>query len=114
MKNPRRGELTLKFGDREIDGKITLDTIVRIENSLGYSIVLAMRKVSEGNLTISEIMAILGPVLKAGSEHIEEAELKRLIWAYGIADAMREVSNILMTALVAGDQGNAEAEEAPQ
>lgn len=103
------------MGDRQIAGRMTLDTLMRIESSLGMSIVKAMRLVADGDLTTAQIIGILLPIVKAGDEHLDESELKKIIWENGVTEALREVARVLMQALSAGDSGgNDLADEAPQ
>ena len=107
--------MILKMGDREISGRMTLDTLMRIETSIGMSIVRAMRFVADGDLTTAQIIGILSPIVKAGDDHLDESELKKIIWEVGVTEALREVARVLMQALSAGkDSGNELAEEAPQ
>lgn len=114
MVNPKRGELEINLANRKLSGKMTLDTLMRIEQNIGMSIVAAMRKLADGELTALETIAILIPVLKAGDDHLDEKEVKQIVWDAGITDAMREVSKILMDALNAGqDEGNEEAAVEP-
>ena len=80
MTNAQRGEVILTMGDRQISGRMTLDTLMRIESSLGMSIVKAMRLVADGDLTTAQIIGILLPIVKAGDEHLDESELKKIIW----------------------------------
>ena len=115
MTNAQRGEVILTMGDRQISGRMTLDTLMRIESSLGMSIVKAMRLVADGDLTTAQIIGILLPIVKAGDEHLDESELKKIIWENGVTEALREVARVLMQALSAGDSGgNDLADEAPQ
>lgn len=107
--------MTLKMGERQISGRMTLDTLMRIESSLGMSIVKAMRLVADGDLTTTQIIGILLPIVKAGDEHLGEPELKKIIWEVGVTEALREVAKVLMQALSAGSsEGNELAEEVPQ
>ena len=115
MTNAQRGEVILTMGDRQIAGRMTLDTLMRIESSLGMSIVKAMRLVADGDLTTAQIIGILLPIVKAGDEHLDESELKKIIWENGVTEALREVARVLMQALSAGDSGgNDLADEVPQ
>lgn len=111
MTNPKRGEVELQFGDKKYQGKINLDTIMRIETMLGCSIFKLTQQLSEGLLSTSEILAIIQPVLKSSSEKLEEKQVKELVWKHGIANAMRECGKVLTLGLSSGDEGKVELEE---
>ena len=76
MTNPKRGEVELEFGDTKYLGRINLDTIIRMETILGMSILKLTQQLSEGNMTTSECIAILQPVLKSSQQKLEEAQIK--------------------------------------
>jgi chromosome segregation and condensation protein ScpB len=111
MTNPKRGEVELQFGDKKYQGKINLDTIMRIETMLGCSIFKLTQQLSEGLLSTTEIIAIIQPVLRSSSEKLEEKQVKELVWSYGIANAMRECGKVLTLGLSSGDEGKEELEE---
>ena len=108
MTNPKRGEVELEFGDTKYLGRIYLDTIIRMETILGMSILKLTQQLSEGNMTTSECIAILQPVLKSSQQKLEEAQIKNLVWEHGIANAIRECGKVLTVALSTGDEGNEE------
>lgn len=111
MTNPKRGEVELQFGDTKYQGKINLDTIMRIETMLGSSIFKLTQQLSEGLLSTTEIIAILQPVLKSSAEKPDENEIKNIIWTHGIANAMRECGKVLTVGLASGDEGKEELKE---
>ena len=79
MTNPKRGEVELEFGSKIYQGKINLDTIMRIETMLGSSIFKLTQQLSEGLLSTTEIIAILQPVLKSSAEKPDENEIKNIM-----------------------------------
>lgn len=111
MINPKRGEVQLQFGDKKYVGKINLDTLVRIETMLGSSIFKLTQQLTEGSLTVQEIIAIIQPVLKSSPDKLEEKEISDLIWQHGLATAMRECGKVLSLGLSSGDEGKDELVE---
>ena len=112
MTNPKRGEVELQFGNTKYQGKINLDTIIRIETMLGQSILKLTQQLAEGVLTTTECIAIIQPVLRSSHQKLEEKEVKDLVWQHGIATAIRECGKVLTVALSTGDEGNEEELEA--
>ena len=48
MENPKRGELTIVLGEKKYKGKVTMDVIMRIENSCGMGIVKITNPITGG------------------------------------------------------------------
>lgn len=72
MTNPKRGELTIVLADKKFDARVTLDVIMRIERSLGKGIVKIAQSMSEADVSVTDIVAILTPVIRAGGNNISE------------------------------------------
>ena len=111
--NPKRGELEIVLGSEKLKGKLTLDTIMRVESAVGVGIIEITRKLSEGILTLTEIISILTPVIRAGGNDVDEKEVGKIIYKAGYRAAMTEAGKVLMSILSAGDdEGNGEETEA--
>jgi len=103
-------ELTL--GEKTLTGRVTLDGIIRIETALGMGIVQATKRLADGDLTTSQVMAILHPIIRGGGNDVNEKDLRTLVWDAGLTDAIRECGKVLIFALSAGkDEGNEETAE---
>ena len=103
MVNHLRGEIAIKLGEETFDCKLNFDSLVRIETSLGTPILQLATKVSEANLSVTEISYILFTAIKGGGKDITEKEVNNLIWQVGFADAIRSVGEIIAMALSAGE-----------
>lgn len=106
--NPKRGELDIKLGDKSYIGRITIDNLMRIETTLGKGVVKVAQSMSEGDITIAELLAIIKPVIASGGSKIDDKELSQIIWNAGLTEGIRVASEILSTALLAGQQDNPE------
>lgn len=113
MPNPKRGELEIVLGENKYKAKVTLDVVMRIEQSCGKGIVKIAQALSEGDLTTSQMVSILTPVIRAGGNNIDEKEVGQSLWGAGLADGMKSISEIISTILTSGgDEGNEEQAEA--
>ena len=113
MTNPKRGEVEIQLGSRTLTGKVTLDSIIRIETTLGMGLVEATRKLSDGSMTTLQVIQVLLPIIRGGGNDITEKDVRGYVWDAGLADSMREVGKVLINALSAGrDEGNEEEAEA--
>lgn len=85
---------------------MTLDVLVRIESTLGCGLVKIAQRLQEGDLRVSDILAIITPVVRAGGNDIDQKQIGDVVWAAGLAEGMRVAGEILAVALTAGEQGN--------
>ena len=104
MTNPQRGELKISLGEKQFTGRVTLDTLMRIENSLGMGLVKIAQKLREGDLRVNELLTIITPVVRAGGNNIDQKEVGEVIWSAGLAEAMRVAGEIIAYALTAGGE----------
>ena len=52
MTNPFRGELEVNLGKKTYKTRMTVDSLIRLETSLGQSIVQLTQKLSEGHASL--------------------------------------------------------------
>ena len=89
-----------------------MDGIARIESACGCGILKVLNKLSDGDLTTSEICNILLPIIRSGGNDIQIKDVQKVVWEAGLADAMKSVADILSTALGGGDdEGNVKEAE---
>ena len=105
--NPKRGEIKIKLGENEYQGKVTLDVVQKIETALDLDIIQIAQSASNGSLKLSEMTYILTQVIKAGNNDISEKEIGQSLWQGGVAEGMKSVANIVSITLSSGeDEGN--------
>ena len=113
MSNPKRGELEIALGKKKYKARVTLDVIMRIERQLGKGIVKIAQSLSEADISASDIIAILTPVIRAGGNSIDDKEVGNAVWEAGLAQGIAACSEILAQALGAGgNEGNDDEAEA--
>lgn len=89
-----------------------MDGLARIETSCGCGILKVLQKLSDGDLTTSEMCAVLLPIIRAGGNDIQVKDVQKAVWSGGLAEAMKVVGEVLATALSGGqDEGNVETAE---
>ena len=85
-----------------------MDGIARIEAACNTGIVKVLGRLTDGELTTTEICNILHPIIKGGGNDISMKEIQNAVWDAGLAEAMKAVGEILGTALTGGnEEGNA-------
>lgn len=106
--------MMITLGEKQYQGKVTLDTTMRIEQSLGMSIVKATQTLSEGALTTSQIITIITHTIRSGGNDVSEKEIGKDLWDAGLAEGLKVVGAILAHVLSGGsedDEGNGEKAE---
>ena len=113
MVNPKRGELQLTLGKEVLTARLSIDAIIRIEQSVGGSVVQLAQRLSEGKATVLEVVNVLAPAIKGGGNKFTDKELRQKVWDAGLIDGMRCAGEVLTIALASGieDEGNEQAEE---
>lgn len=104
MLNPQRGEIKVNLGEKTYTGRVTLDTLMRIENALGMGLVKIAQKLQEGDLKVNELLSIITPIVRAGGNSVDQKEIGEIVWAAGLAEAMRVAGEIIAYALTAGGE----------
>ncbi len=107
MENPKRGELTITLGEKKYQARVTMDVVMRIERSMGMGIIKVAQQLSEAEISTEQIINIILPVVRAGSNNVKEADLKKDIWEAGLVAGITACSEIVAMVLNAGnDEGN--------
>lgn len=99
--------MQLSLGDQTWTARVTMDGIARIETACNTGIVKILGRLTDGELTTTEIINILHPIIKGGGNDVSVKEIETAVWDAGLADSMRAVGEIIGTALSGGDkEGN--------
>jgi len=86
---------------------VTLDVVKRIETACNQGVVKIAQTLAAGELTTSQMVSILTPVIRAGGNDTNEKEVGQALWDAGLADGMRSIGEILSQVLGSGeDEGN--------
>lgn len=108
MTNPHRGELEVNLAGKTYQAKITLDSIVRIEQSLNVSIVKVAQLLANAEMTVEQICQVLLIALRGGGNKLEKKDIQNIVWEAGLVQAM-SVSGEILSAILGGEtEGNVE------
>ncbi len=98
--NPLKSEKILQFSnDVEYKARMSVDTIVRIEQTLGISILFIANSLSEAKLTLTQMIQLITLAIRAGGNDIKEKDVKKLISGIGLVQAVTMCSELLTLAL---------------
>ena len=101
--NKLRAEKILLFNDKEFKAKMSLDTIIRIEQALGCSILKLGNKLAQADITITEIISVITLALRAGGNNLQDKEVKGLISEIGLLEAIKMAGELVTLALNVDD-----------
>lgn len=98
------------MGSTELNGKVTLDVVMRIEAAMDKSLIGIAQMVQSADLTTIQMARILTPVIRAGGNDVSEKEVAKIVFNAGLSSAFGAISDILGMALnpQGEDLGNGE------
>lgn len=106
--NPLKAEKQLNFpNDKSYKARMSLDTIIRVEQALGCSILKVGNKLAVGDVTLLECITILTLALRSGGNDLKENDIKELISSIGMIETIKMVGELLSLALSV-DEGTTE------
>lgn len=99
--NSLKAEKILNFKDKTYKARMSVDTIIRIEQALGCSIFKVGAKLASTDLTLSETVTILTLAIRAGGNDVSDKDIVKLIGqdGIGILEAMKLSGELLTIAL---------------
>jgi hypothetical protein len=110
MTNPLKGQIDLQLGNKSYPARLTVDSIMQIEMSVGCGIIKLAQKLSEGDIRMSDIVFVLLPALKGGGSNITEKDIKNIITDIGLVESAKAVAELLTLSLVSDSDEEGEEE----
>ena len=101
--NKLKAEKILKFNDNEYKARMSLDTIIRIEQALSCSILKLGNKLAQADITITEIISVITLALRAGGNNRQDKEVKVLVADIGLLEAIKMAGELVTLALNVDD-----------
>jgi len=110
--NSLKAEKILNFKDKTYKARMSLDTIMRVEEALGTSILKVGNKLTTADITLLDIITILTLAIRAGGNDITESDIKKHVSDIGLVEAMKLTGELLTLALNV-DPDNSEKKSNP-
>ena len=111
MTNPLKGEVLVELAGEEYKARLSLDAIMKLEQTLGMGIVKLMMNLSEANVRITDLVAVLVAALRGGGNDVKDAEVKNIVSDAGLMEATKVVSELLAAGLTADSEEEAPAKK---
>ena len=103
--NPLKSEKILHFNNEvEYKARMSIDTIVRIEQTLGVSILFVASSLSEAKLTLTQMIQIITLAIRAGGNDVKEKDVKKLISGIGLVEAVTMCTELITLSLNVPDE----------
>jgi len=110
--NSLKAEKILNFKDKTYKARMSLDTIMRVEEALGTSILKVGNKLATADITLLDIITILTLAIRAGGNDIKDSDIKKDVSEIGLVEAMKLTGELLTLALNV-DPDNSEKKSNP-
>ncbi len=99
MTNPLKGEIEIDLGGQTYKCRLTIDAIIKIEESCNCGIIKLAQKMSEGDIRMSDILAVLHPALRGGGNDFDLRKVTKLVQDAGIVNATSVVATLIAQSL---------------
>jgi hypothetical protein len=89
-----------------------MDCLVKIETACGCGIMKVLGRLTEADITTTEICQILLPVVRAGGNDVTIKDIQSAVWDAGLTEGMKAVGEVLTKALMPDGDKSGNGEEA--
>ena len=111
MANPLRGQIKVSLGGKDYNVRLTIDSLMQIESVLDKGIIKVANDMSQGDVRLRDLQAILLPALRGGGNDFQDKEVAKIIGEAGIVEATRVVANLLAESLTDNSDEDSEVKE---
>lgn len=97
--NKLKGETLVNLADKDYKARLTVDAIMQIEDAVDMGIIKLAQKMGDGDIRMSQIIAVLVPALRGGGNDLQKADVTKLVEKTGIVKSTAAVANLLAASL---------------
>ena len=102
MTNKFRGELKVKLNKTDYNTRLTLDGIMRIEQSTGKPILKLANDLMSSNISMTDILTIMTTAIRGGRNNIQQKEVGDILFEAGMIESMRVCGEVLSNTITGG------------
>ena len=99
MTNPKKGQIEVELGGETYKCRLTIDSLIKIENECGQSIIQLAQKMSQADVKIFDLSTILRYALRGGGNDVQHKEVFKIIEDAGIIKVAGAVANLITATL---------------
>jgi hypothetical protein len=99
MTNPLKGQIEVTLGSQTYKCRLTIDSLVKIEDELDQGILELAQNISQAKVRIRTLLVVLRYALRGGGNDFDEKQVGQIISDIGIVVASTEVAKLLVATL---------------
>lgn len=96
--NPLKGEQLLTL-DKDYKCRLTIDSLIKIEEELGKGIIKATTDIANANVLLKDLVIVLKYALRGGGNDLQDKDIKTIISNVGLIKASTVVATLLAKSL---------------
>jgi len=97
--NKLKGEALIQLADKDFKARLTVDSIMQIEDAVDMGIIKLAQKMGDGDIRMSQILAVLLPALRGGGNDLQHKDVVSLVEQTGLVKSTAAVANLLAASL---------------
>ena len=99
MTNPLKGEIEIEIGGETYKCRLTIDSLVKIEDELNAGILELASDIAEAKVRMRTLITVLRYALRGGGNDFDDKKIKQILSTTGIIEASTVVANLLASTL---------------
>lgn len=99
MTNPLKGEIEIELGGETYKCRLTIDSLVKIEDELDAGILELASNIAEAKVRLRTLLVVLRYALRGGGNDFDERRIKEILNETGIIPASAVVAQLLADSL---------------
>jgi len=112
MTNPLKGQIEVTLGSETYKARLTIDSLVKIEDELDTGILELAQNLSQAKVRIRTLLVVLRYALRGGGNDFDEKKVGQIISDIGIVTASAEVAKLLVSTLNDNDSDEEDKKKA--
>jgi len=102
MTNKYRGELKVNLNNKEYNTRLTLDGIMRIEETTGKPILKLANDLMNSQLSMTDIVSVMTIAFRGGSNDFKQKEVGDILFNAGMIESMRVCAEVITNTITGG------------
>ncbi len=114
MTNPLKGEIEIELGGETYKCRLTIDSLVKIEDELDKGIIELATDIGQAKVRIKTLVVVLRYALRGGGNDFDENKIKQILQSTSIIESSTVVAQLLADTLSDSEQTDVETDEKKQ
>ena len=99
MTNPLKGEIEIELGGQTYKCRLTIDSLVKIEDELDAGILELASDIAEAKVRMRTLITVLRFALRGGGNDFDDKKIKQILSTTGLIESSTVVANLLASTL---------------